>query len=681
MLKQQQRRVIVRMKESSAIENALPVSPAGFGESPYKCTPLHVDANGTQEPYEIPQKIEDRPQAIQSVTYGEDYGAMSEEAKCLRRTYTIEAPDGADLETLIAEMNGNAEVEYAQIDELNEILMIPNDPSFNDLWGLQKINCEPAWEISEGEDVVVAVVDTGVDYNHPDMRGNMWTSADGKFGFDFSDNDDNPMDYHGHGSHVAGTVAAVGNNQTGVIGVAPKAKIMAIKIFPNAFDSVIARALRWAVDNGAKVLNNSWGPRNRRPHNPVVEDAINYVNSKGGICIFAAGNSNDDTQFYSPANMTNVITVGATDKNDRRAGFSNWGAPVDVSAPGVDILSLEFKTSNYVSKQGTSMASPHVAGLVALALKIKPEATFEEIQRRINNGVDLIQPDKALGRGRINALHTLQNMLFKLQTGTVLSETGDNFEFALAANRDIFAIKKRGTGTNSTEVHVLSAAQNYQAFSLQTGTPLHESGNNFKFLLAPNRDLFVIKKDQTGSNSTEVHILSASSNYRRYSLHTSTALHETGDDFDFVLAPNRDLVAIKKRNTGSDATEVHILSAATKYRSFALHTSTRLEETGDNFEFAMAPNRDLIAIKKNSTGTGSTEFHVLSAAHNYNSFSVQTDTILHETGDNFTFAFAPESDLVAIKKNNTGTNSTEVHILQVSKYKVPATSEAVFAKL
>ena len=681
MLKKQQRRVIVRMKESSAIENALPVSPAGFGESPYKCTPLHVDANGTQEPYEIPQKIEDRPQAIQSVTYGEDYGTMSEEAKCLRRTYTIEAPDGADLETLIAEMNGNAEVEYAQIDELNEILMIPNDPSFNDLWGLKKINCEPAWEISEGEDVVVAVVDTGVDYNHPDMRDNMWTSADGKFGFDFSDNDDNPMDYHVHGSHVAGTIAAVGNNQTGVIGVAPKAKIMAIKIFPNAFDSVIARALRWAVDNGAKVLNNSWGPRNRRPHNRVVEDAINYVNSKGGICIFAAGNSNDDTQFYSPANMTNVITVGATDKNDRRAGFSNWGAPVDVSAPGVDILSLEFKTSNYVSKRGTSMACPHVAGLVALALKIKPEATFEEIQRRINNGVDLIQPDQVLGRGRINALHTLQNMLFKLQTGTVLQETGDNFEFALAPNRDIFAIKKRGTGTNSTEVHVLSAAQNYQAFSLQTGTPLYESGSNFQFLLAPNRDLFVIKKDRTGSNSTEIHILSANSKYRRYSLHTSTALHETGDDFDFVLAPNRDLVAIKKRNTGSNTTEVHILSAATKYRSFALHTSTGLEETGDNFEFAMAPNRDLIAIKKNSTGTGSTEFHVLSAAHNYRSFSVQTGTILHETGDNFTFAFAPESDLVAIKKNNTGTNSTEVHILQVNKYKVPATSEAVLAKL
>ena len=123
----------------------------------------------------------------------------------------------------------------------------------------------------------------------------------------------------------------------------------------------------------------------------------------------------------------------------------------------------------------------------------------------------MIQPDQVLGRGRINALHTLQNMLFKLQTGTVLQETGDNFEFALAPNRDIFAIKKRGTGTNSTEVHVLSAAQNYQAFSLQTGTPLYESGSNFQFLLAPNRDLFVIKKDRTGSNSTEIHILSANS--------------------------------------------------------------------------------------------------------------------------------------------------------------------------
>jgi hypothetical protein len=255
-----------------------------------------------------------------------------------------------------------------------------------------------------------------------------------------------------------------------------------------------------------------------------------------------------------------------------------------------------------------------------------------------------------------------------LHTGTALHETDNTFAFALAPNRDLFAIKKSHTGTNSTEVHVLSAVSNYQEFVLRTGTALHETDDTFAFALAPNRDLFVIKKNRTGTNSTEVHVLSAVSNYQEFVLRTGTALHETDDTFVFALAPNCDLFAIKKNRTGTNSTEVHVLSAVSNYQEFVLRTATALHETDDTFAFVLAPNRDLFTIKKSRTGTNSTEVHVLSAASNYQEFVLRTGTALHETDDTFAFGLVYWNadfaiDLMAIKKSNTGTHSTEVHIL------------------
>jgi hypothetical protein len=153
----------------------------------------------------------------------------------------------------------------------------------------------------------------------------------------------------------------------------------------------------------------------------------------------------------------------------------------------------------------------------------------------------------------------------------------------------------------------------YSRFRLQTGTALHETGSNFAFGVLPNGDLVAIKKSGTGSGKTEVHILSASSNYQSFRLQTGTALHETGDNFAFGVLPNGDLVAIKKSGTGSGKTEVHILSASSNYQSFRLQTGTALHETGDNFAFGVLPNGDLVAIKKSGTGSGKTEVHILAA--------------------------------------------------------------------
>jgi hypothetical protein len=253
---------------------------------------------------------------------------------------------------------------------------------------------------------------------------------------------------------------------------------------------------------------------------------------------------------------------------------------------------------------------------------------------------------------------------FLLQVGTALPE-GGNFVFRLATNGDLFAIKKSGTGSGKTEVHVLSAASNYKTFILQTATSLGETGATADFVLAENRDLFAIQKSGTGTRSTEVHILSAASNYKSFVLQTGTALGETGATTEFALAANRDLFAIMKSGTGSRTTEVHVLSAAGNYKSFVLQTKTGLHETGTTTEFALAANRDLFAIMKSGTGTRSTEVHVLSAASSYKSFIFQSGTVLAETDSGFSFAVTSTRKLFAVKKQNTGSKSTEVHIVDL----------------
>lgn len=274
-------------------------------------------------------------------------------------------------------------------------------------------------------------------------------------------------------------------------------------------------------------------------------------------------------------------------------------------------------------------------------------------------------PHRFLAADDIEGIQSIYGTGFLLQTGTALHETDADFTFLVASNLDLFAIKRRGTGSNRTEVHVLSAAHHYQAFRLQTGTALHETDGTFAFCLAPNRDLVAIKKSGTGTHSTEVHVLSASSGYQQFSVQTGTPLHETDGTFVFCVGPKGDLYAIKRSGTGTKSTEVHVLSGESNYQQFVLQTGTALHETDENFAFAVAPNRDVFAIKKSKTGTNSTEVHVLSAADNYQRFSLQRRTALHETDGTFEFGVTPQRDLFAVKKSAAGTNSTEVHIVDL----------------
>ena len=276
----------------------------------------------------------------------------------LKKVYKITFEDKTiDILDLAKKLEKDTSIEYAEPNYLCSLLDAPNDPyysssgswgqSFQDLYGMHIIDTADAWNVTTGSnDVIVALVDTGVDYTHPDLAANMWTDEQGHYGHDFRNNDTDPMDDGGHGTHCAGIIAAVGNNNLGVVGVNWHTKIMALKAFPGSGSGSLSdcsNAIVWAVDHGADVISNSWGAYGTSGQET---DAINYARTHNVVLVAAAGNDNTSNKMY-PAAYDDVIAVAATDYNDQKASFSNYGDWVDVAAPGVDILStvpLSFST-------------------------------------------------------------------------------------------------------------------------------------------------------------------------------------------------------------------------------------------------------------------------------------------------------------------------------------------------
>lgn len=295
-------------------------------------------------------------------------------------------------------------VRYAEPDYIVHASVIPNDPRYGELWGMTNIKAPAAWDTFTGDaNLVVAIIDTGIDYNHPDLAANMWINpgeipnngidddgngyVDDIHGWDWAYGDNNPSDVNGHGSHTAGTVGAVGNNGVGVVGVNWNIKLMALKFLSDSGSGSTSNAisaLNYAVDKGVKVSNNSWGGGS---YSQSLYDAIENSKSVGHLFIAAAGNNgrNNDSRPFYPAsyNNNNVISVAAIDINDNRASFSNYGATsVDLGAPGVNIVSTTPNNS-YSSYNGTSMAAPHVAGAAALLYGLYPTWTYGQVRDRV----------------------------------------------------------------------------------------------------------------------------------------------------------------------------------------------------------------------------------------------------------------------------------------------------------
>ncbi len=294
----------------------------------------------------------------------------------------------------------------------------PNDSFFNLQWGLtqsQGIDAVEAWNAGLGSrNVIVAVVDTGVWWTDADIRPNMWANTDGSHGWDWVGNDNNPMDidpsgtYHGTG--VSGVVAAVTNNNTDIAGVA-QASLMALRALgPNGegTSTNTSLAIRWAADHGARIINLSLGTNNTFGGMTTdIQLAVNYAWNRGALIVAAAGNSGTGSLDY-PAALPNVVSVAAVDQSGARAGFSNYGPGLQISAPGVQILTLSANNDvHYLS--GTSLATPFVSGVAALLLSFDPTLTNVELWNILNETANPVgsRYNTNYGWGIVNAWNAI----------------------------------------------------------------------------------------------------------------------------------------------------------------------------------------------------------------------------------------------------------------------------------
>lgn len=354
----------------------------------------------------------------------------------------VKLPAGVSVEEAMAAMAQDERVEFAVpnhtygLPDGEKGQGVTNDPDASKLWGLNNegqtggtadadIDAPEAWQKAKGKTqaeggLITAVIDTGVDYNHADLAANMWTNPgeipgngidddgngviDDVHGYNAYDNSGDPMDGHGHGSHCAGTIAAVGDNGVGVVGVNHKANIMAVKIFSDegrTSAAAIIRGIQYATKNGARITSNSWGG------GPANEGIRSAFADSPAFHLAAAGNdgTNNDVRPHYPSNydLDNIVAVAATDHNDKLAYFSQYGATsVDLAAPGVDILSTV--PGGYDTYSGTSMATPHVAGAATLIVSAYPQISNEQLRDALLGSVDKIPAleGKMTTGGRLN---------------------------------------------------------------------------------------------------------------------------------------------------------------------------------------------------------------------------------------------------------------------------------------
>lgn len=343
------------------------------------------------------------------------------DADIKRVHHSINAVSAIVPKNKIGKIKADPNVEYIEIDQEAHILGFADDSLYvghkkmyataqTFPWGVSKIRAPEVWPGgNKGTGIKVCIIDTGIDYNHEDLKDNY------KGGYNFINNTNDPKDDHGHGTHVAGTVAAL-DNDIGVIGVAPEAYIYSLKVLDSngsgSYSNIIS-AIDWAINNNMQVISMSLGGSG---FSQALKDICDKADNSGIVVVAAAGNNDgdgsQDTVSY-PAKFDSVIAVAATDSNDARASFSSCGPEVELAAPGVNIPSTVPKgtcklcdPSGYKLLSGTSMATPHVSGTVALVLKAHPEMTNANVRKTLQDTtVDIGQQGRDIffGYGRIDA--------------------------------------------------------------------------------------------------------------------------------------------------------------------------------------------------------------------------------------------------------------------------------------
>ncbi len=420
---------------------------------------LYVDGNlyaKLKDTVTVPFNLQSSPLNALVPVYGLDslYWPFRGYNQSLDQIYRLVFTEIQLTTALISALETIPEIEYVeQVPLYKNEALLPNDFHPNQ-WHLTKINAEAVWNISQGSgQVVIAIVDNGALLNHEDLASNIWVNPgeipnngldddlngfrDDIHGFDVADNDNNPNPPPGinnnsgfvHGTHCAGIASAVTNNGKGIASIGFNVKIMAVKCTRNNGDErILSHAYEgvfYAMRAGADIISMSFGGEG---FSVTGQSIINAAHNTGKVLIAAAGNENVNIQFF-PAAFPNVIAVGATDFNDQKASFSNFGTWIDLMAPGVAIFStLAGSVNSYGNSSGTSMACPLVAGLAGLILSERPNFTPAQVKQALMNGCDnisLLNPGFSgqIGVGRINAFKTLS-----LISGTSSPEINSSFD-------------------------------------------------------------------------------------------------------------------------------------------------------------------------------------------------------------------------------------------------------------
>ena len=372
--------------------------------------------------------------------------------------YQITLERNDNIEHALSALLEESTILYAEYETIYRYRFTPNDPYFEDQWGLPIMECPEAWDYTMGsEEVVVGIVDSGVHWVHEDLKDNIWINQaeldagmtidwvngtvsggnnidddgngkiDDVMGWNHYNNNNNSnqtTEANDHGTHVAGCAAAVGNNETGVIGSAPNVKILVSRHAGTAPTGSIYygnNGIYYCTDTGADIINCSWGGPGGGTTSNIV---VTYAKDHGSLVVAAAGNDDlEHNNYYQdyPSDADDAMSVAATDQSDLKTYFSDYGDPIDVSAPGIDIKSTVIGGNGYASYQGTSMASPIAAGVAALVKSVHPEFAPLDIRARImatTDYIDDLNPDYAglLGTGRVNAFSaTMYDLIPRLE--------------------------------------------------------------------------------------------------------------------------------------------------------------------------------------------------------------------------------------------------------------------------
>lgn len=428
----------------------------------------------------------------------------------LQRTYLLEFTSAQDIEKCIKELENLKGVEYAEKVPLDRMFLTPNDPSYSSQWGLANINAPAAWNyFSTGSNVVVAIVDDAIERTHSDLSPNLWVNSaeipgnnidddnngyiDDINGYDVGSNDNNPnppSSSYDHGTHVAGIVSARSNNGTGVASIGFSCKLMCVKSttavgqVTNGYDGII-----YAAVSGADIINMSWGGPGS---STTAQNVVNYAVGEGCILIAAAGNDNVNTQFY-PAAYNNVVSVAATTSSNTKASFSNYGAWIDISAPGNNIYSTTVGNT-YGNKSGTSMASPMVAGLAGLMKSLNPNMPNSDlINCLISTTVNINAQNPSyigqLGSGRIDAAAAMACVSTSLNNPPV-ADFSANFTAISAGGSVVF--------TNQSTYNPTS-----WSWTFTGGTPASFNGQNPPSITYNTPGTYPVSLTVTNANGTD----------------------------------------------------------------------------------------------------------------------------------------------------------------------------------